>query len=743
VRAGAGYLAIALGLLLLAPPAARSAGPPGIGPAWTDGVGTTAAALRAEVDPEGSAATYHFSYLTEAAHEANLAAGREGFAGAAKAPPGADPTIPAATAAVIVSAPLSSLSPETAYRYRVVVANGAATEVGAAHTFATEGFGGGPLLLDGRGWELVSPLDKGGGQIQGPGQIFGGGLVEAAAQGSAITYGSLSSFGSGGQGAPPASQYVSARGPGAWGTANITAPTLAGAYGDAPDGTPYQLFSPDLGRALMFDGRRCAEGGTCGSGYSLRQGNGAALASSPEAGDLRLAGADVGLRHVILSTCAALTADAREGAGGGGACEPNLYEWSEAGLRLINPLPGQAIGTPGAALAAPGGAVSEDGSRVYFTDEDEATHEVDLYLREGAQTKQVDEEVGGGGSFQTAAADGSVAFFLKAGHLYRYTAQAEAATDLTPGGGVVGVLGGSEDGDAVYYQDGAGLQLWRAGLGTVQVALGADAAAPSDFPPATGSARVSADGSHLAFLSAAPLTGYDNRDESTDHPYTEAYLFDAGTGSLTCASCDPTGERPLGPSTIPGAEADGTTPGSADSYKPRALSADGTRLFFDSEDALVLQDKEVANRPDVYEWEAPGVGGCSKAGGCVGLVSKGRRGAGSSFLDASSSGSDVFFLTDDSLVGADTGFADVYDAREGGGFPEPPRPLECAGDACQFLPSEPEDPSPATLTPSAGNGPVPYGKSTATRCKTGFVKRHGRCVRKPHKKHRHSRDAGR
>ena len=67
------------------------------------------------------------------------------------------------------------------------------------------------------------------------------------------------------------------------------------------------------------------------------------------------------------------------------------------------------------------------------------------------------------------------------------------------------------------------------------------------------------------------------------------------------------------------------------------------------------------------------------------------------FIDASADGTDVFFLADDSLVSSDPGSVDVYDARIGGGFPDPPVPMPCVGDACQPLPPEPEDPHPGTV----------------------------------------------
>jgi hypothetical protein len=129
-------------------------------------------------------------------------------------------------------------------------------------------------------------------------------------------------------------------------------------------------------------------------------------------------------------------------------------------------------------------------------------------------------------------------------------------------------------------------------------------------------------------------------------------------------------------------------------YKPRALSADGNRLFFDSFDALVVQDTN--NDRDVYQWQAQGSGSCVTPGGCVNLISNGQATEGALFLDASADGADAFFLTDASLVVTDPGETDVYDARVGGGFPAPIVPIACLGDACQVVPGEPEDPTAGT-----------------------------------------------
>jgi hypothetical protein len=573
------------------------------------------------------------------------------------------------------------------------------------------------VLLDNRGWEMVSPVEKNGGEVQGFGGNFGGDVLQAAADGESATFSSASSFGGEAQGAPIASQYVSRRRAGGWSTQDITQPTLSGAYSEHPEGVPFQLFAPDLGRALMLDGNRCA-GSACPSTYTLRESTGA-LTLSPAEPDLRFAGSSPDLRHVALSTCAALTSDATEVPGSEGCdpAAPNLYDWSGGQLRLLNLLPGDEHGTPGARLAAHAGAVSTDGWRVYWT----ASEDGFIYLREDGATKWVSEATGGTASFQTATPDGAFAFFTSiSSHLYRYRASTDEATDLTPGGEVLGVLGTSTDGSRVYYLTAAGLFLWDEGT-TRKIAAAADA---SNYPPTIGTARVSADGTRLAFLSKAPLTGYDNTDQYTGNPDSEVFLYDAtANGALACISCNPSKARPIGPSTIPGAVANGASAGATRYYKPRAMAADGRRLFFDSHDALVSQDTN--NDRDVYEWEAQGTGSCTTSGGCLNLISSGRSEDGASFVDASEDGRDAFFLTDGSLIPSDPlGTVDLYDAREGGGFPIPPTPIPCEGDSCQPLPSPPEDPTPGTQVPTGGNPPV------------HFAKKH-KGKRRHHKKHRH------
>jgi hypothetical protein len=204
------------------------------------------------------------------------------------------------------------------------------------------------------------------------------------------------------------------------------------------------------------------------------------------------------------------------------------------------------------------------------------------------------------------------------------------------------------------------------------------------------SSRVSPNGRFMAFMSQRSLTGYDNEDITSKAPGErmdeEVYLYDAQTGRLTCASCNPTGQRPAAVFDTLHAEEGlallvdrpeiwlehwlaGSLPDwmldygkeKPAIYQARYLSNEG-RLFFNSPDVLV---PAVHNgKEDVYEYEPEGVGSCTSSAGCIGLISSGTSTRESVFLDASENGSEAFFLTAAPLVPADQDSAyDVYDAR--------------------------------------------------------------------------------
>jgi hypothetical protein len=750
--------ALVSGALLIGAPTAHAAGPPLVSETWVEEVKADSVRLRAKINPNGLSTTYRFEITPQATFEA------KGFEGATLIPVSGPASAGSGSTfqlfAQQVGPPLTPLQPATLYRYRVTAKHAAESAViGPEHVFSTQGSELTFHLPDNRGWELVSPVDKDGGAIAPPEALFGGGDLQASplsgSTSASISYGSSTSFGAA-QGAPPVSQYISTRTSSGWSTQNVSAPLASAAYGDEPDGAPYRVFSEDLSAGLLFGGLPCRgdvvgcpapnpviAGSGAPSGfmaYYLRGAGGsyasllhgadlAHTAVGPEAFEVSLAGATPDLSHVVLSSCAALTSNATEVPNGSGGCEAsaqNLYEASGGSLAAISLLPGETHTTPAIGpteLAAPIGAISEDGSRVYFTAAGS------LYLRDGSQTKEVSTT----GQFQTASSDGSVAFLTEevsgSEHLFRYLASTQAKTDLTPSGGVLGVLGASADGTVVYYQDASGIHKWASGA-TSTVASGTEAALASDYPPATGTSRVTADGSHLAFLSSKELAGFDNANRA------ELYLYGppvgGGSSQLICASCNPTGEKASGFASIPGALKNGMSI----AYRPRALSADGHRVFFDSSDKLSIADTN--NQPDVYQWEAYGEGSCAVKPGCLDPISSGRATEGASFIDASADGQDAYFLTNESLVGADPGSIDLYDARAGGGFGEAPKPIPCVADACQPLPAAPEDPDPGTLIKNSGNPPAKY---------IGETKKKGHKDKKGHKGHhkpkKHKRGRGR
>jgi hypothetical protein len=373
-------------------------------------------------------------------------------------------------------------------------------------------------------------------------------------------------------------------------------------------------------------------------------------------------------------------------------------------------------------------AASEDGSVVLFTSKAALTK--DAYT---GNERELDE------SGEAAGND-----------LYRYDVEDGALTDLTAdvvnedpnGADVLGVVGSSTDGSYVYFvamghlaagspsgQSRPNLYVWHGtpeSVGTVRFI--ATLAEPSEeetedvekarvgpaFPyhsdvadwsgrPTESQAYVTPDGTHLAFMSVNRLTGSDNEDQVTHEADHEVFEYSAETGQLVCASCDASGASPRG-SAFLGARL--TERVSTPFHQPRALSDDGSRLFFSSPDPLVsgLSGGTVK----VFEY----------ANRAVQLISGMGAGSDDVFLDASASGNDVFFATREQLALSDTDeLVDVYDARVAGGVPAPPPVAPpCQGGSCQGPPS----PQPSFSTPVsalfAGPGvPAPRAPTSSAK----------------------------
>lgn len=449
------------------------------------------------------------------------------------------------------------------------------------------------------------------------------------------------------------------------------------------------------------------------------------------------------------------------------------------GTRYFWTLPNEARGGSEGYLA---------GGRLFLRDtEKQQTLRIDV--AQGGMPQPAQSGVSGPqADFQYASTDGSKVFFTDA---QRLTPDSKAApgnpdlyvceitegaqlgcnlTDLshvsTPGesASVEGwVLGGSEDGTKIYYM-AKGEVAPGATVGSHNVYLAQDNAgtwtnrfiatlSSEDFPdwliPGSNAltaqtTRVSPDGEWLAFMSNRRLTGYNNTDVNEvggPHADEEVFLFHASAGTLTCASCDPTGARPRGvysgsaqfgnsplidggelwsstqpaPSGYPKADSwiagiiPGWTPAKAQLsfYQSRYLD-NGGRLFFMSADGIVPKSKEAKKTEpiegtnyevgvgNVYEWEPNGTGSCAVASGCVSLLSPGNTSQESGFLDASANGNDVFFTTASQLVPQDTDDAyDIYDARV------------CGSEGCLAPPKAPAPPCEAAETCRPGTVPVP------------------------------------
>ena len=325
-----------------------------------------------------------------------------------------------------------------------------------------------------------------------------------------------------------------------------------------------------------------------------------------------------------------------------------------------------------------------------------------------------------GARYWDASADGTKVFFTRKGDLYQYSLPigqtVGQTTALTEAGEVQGVVQISEDGSYVYFVAKGALkgehgEALRNASGAEPVAeadnlylshdggtkfiatLAANDSSAWERGPAANAAVVTPSGTRLAFVSERSLTGYDNEQaqkgecegqvlggisagEGETGSCREIYLYDAETNSLACASCDPTGARPVGSSSL------GEDVSSEATYRPRNLVEDGA-LFFDSFDALVPHTSD--GRQNVYEYEDGHVYAISDVAG----------GYESFFLDASASGNDVFFGTADQLLPEDTSNnVAVWDARVGGGFPVTVAPPPCDnGDACKPPPA----PQPAAF----------------------------------------------
>ncbi len=424
-----------------------------------------------------------------------------------------------------------------------------------------------------------------------------------------------------------------------------------------------------------------------------------------------------------------------------------FYEWADGRLVSAGVLPNGTVSPFGAVPAgvvanAPlkgiewwepqardlHNEVSEDGSRAFFVSPDpyaEAPEASELYVRvpspAGGKTSLLvsgstlpgheGEPAPHGATFSFASPDGTHVFFSSVNQLtaaspensepkeYDYDVDTGALMYLPGVSRTIAVV--SHDASELLFEAGNRVELWRRGSGggsvtpVMQGNGGFAISVPSPNP------HVSADGNVFVFRSSASIPGLN------DAGGEQVYRYDVPRQEVDCLSCAPAG-TPSGetrmsynnneddPEVL--VKDNGYAGDPTSTVETRGMSADGSRVFFDTTAALVPQDTNGVR--DVYEWD----------NGVTFLISSGADPKESQILDSSESGGDVFFATQQGLVPGDSDEAyDVYDAR----IPRPgdnpaPAQVPCQGSVCQGPPSVPDLlAAPASVTFSGTGNLVP------------------------------------
>jgi hypothetical protein len=734
--------------------------------------GYVEAELRATINPAYEETEYHFEYGKT-----------EGYGQSTP-----QKQIPAGGVDIAVKVNLSGLEQGATYHYRVVASNSLGTATGADRTFtlSTHLPGNCPneairflqqstFLPDCRAYEQVTPVDKNGANLllgeksaDTPEPLSKAGSV--APSGDQVIF-TMSSPLKDAEAAPQYNLVHSLRTTTDWTSRSTASP-------QAPWSGAGALFST----ALAISPTTTLEHSELALTPDSVEGQGNFYLRDAASGKYQLIGAvehpddnaaneqeaavAVGPDYAVFSQRNALTPDAITLPWP----QKSLYEYFGGKLHLLSQ-PGWPVAVD-SIVETRAHAVSEDGSRVYFNQSNGGP--LALYLSEDGEPgvpisvshRPADPPTAQTALFLGASADGSVAYFTSNAALttdvepgteyvlYRYTAADGELTAVTPSSlaanpeaeslyGFSVSTPVSDDGSYVYFRSKAVLAPgaeggvgniygWHAGETRLVATL--DPPSPNRDPGSQWS--VSPDGTKLAFLSTSQLTGYDNSVEGPVCAVTgveaprcmEAFLYDWNADELSCASCPELGTPAQGQVALGGLTR--LTISGTQILYPQAVLDDGT-VFFDTPQQLVPSDTNATR--DVYAFEE----------GEARLISSGRSPAESVFQGVNAGGTDVFFGTQQRLVGQDRdSLVDLYDARIAGGLAsqEPqPAPAPCFNAGCQ---GSPEAPPGAQLGGSGDfNGPGNAKRSKSHRKRCG-KKKHGRHKEQQKKAGRSNRRAG-
>ncbi len=572
------------------------------------------ATLSAGISPSGAETTYHFEYMTKASYEAE-----GGFVGAQVQRTPESDRLERKPVIHQISERVGDLEPGTDYVYRAVATNSIGVTDGAVVSFRSQvGFNpletgcpnqalrteAGARLPDCRAYELVSPVEKGGSQVE----PYVDGL-QAAADGSSVTWFT-------GQAATgiPSSQgahqdmafYLSSLAGESWSSQRLLAPEQLG------NQSVLVGLTADEHYALIQTAAGAGSAGVSEPGLYLLDTATQALTAivTPQAGQIAekraftLDGASADDTLIFFESRLQLTSNATPE-------KNNLYVWDrESGvLSLAGVLPGAkgeapAGGSFGGAYSWWGGkpnldtggaeealyvgathAISESGDAVYFT----AGETGQIYWRHGltgTKPTTVRVSVANPGvtdtngqrpaAFQEGTPDGGEAFFLSSGKLtedantgpsdegsdlYRYDVEAKTLVDVTPdsagaGAQVQGLLGVAEDGRSGYLVAKGALAGGVVGQSNLyhfeELAGGGFAYKFVATLSGAGGEEYARNWSPTASSPKLARVSRDGRtvlfmSEPSDDTCIygtcmEAYRYSMSEEALACLSCNPTGE---------------------------------------------------------------------------------------------------------------------------------------------------------------------------------------------------------
>jgi hypothetical protein len=705
----------------------------------------TSARLNGYVNPQGSEATYRFEYSADGLNWTVLPAQRSRRA----------------RTQIVVGEKANELRPDTLYRYRFVAetGGGAAFPQGGIQSFRTRTTA--EMKVAARGDELVNQPDKGN-QNALPSVLFQN-SSPVRADGNAALWMVIGGAPGGNTASEPV--FLATRTTTGWQSRSII-PEVKNQLGEGSFAYKFNESNASFTR-FLFHVVRSATFGAEGSPTFVTvddEGNQRVLQSFPEVFGFRAwlnteTTEDMSRALMVPSS----TGQLEELAAPGPLSLMPDNKASACGLQGAGSFTGYETGEGNAAEGQWRIGYHRidklGGTRVYFQSVPNGGacgSNMGIYVRD--LTSKTTEEIDSGSASPgpaliRATPDGSSIYFVTAtahasddenAHrdVYRWDAETDhysCVTCVVPNAEVQGTVLVSDDFSHIYFASGRQLISGHGEPGGVNVYVVTNGLIKyvtnlgSSEPLGRNYSEVSANGNVLIFrttgngfdeLTADPMAseGCEFAGQSGSHgTCQELYRYEASTESLECLSCrqDAPTDTMIG------------SPGSEDWY---ALSADGETVAFVTKEPLLGDD--VTGTVDVYAWHS----------GRLALITDGKthfpeNGAFNApkVYGMDASGKNIFFtVVDAELTGYEQdSVVNLYDARVGGGFPRPARPVHCSEESCQGpLEAAPAQPQAGTASVhSTGN--VPHRR----RCSRGWVRHHRHCVR-THPRHRRQAHRG-